>query len=169
MATRALDLGRTSPRPNQRGGTRPQSRSPRPSQQPREAAKPSLRVVPRVQVRSARQGRRLLITLCTFLTVGLAFGVAASQVFVAQNQDRLDKLNARVRVEQERYDKLRFQVAELESPERVVAAAQERLGMIEPDHVNYVAPVASNAPAPDATDGTTTPDSTTVKQKLAAK
>ena len=76
---------------------------------------------------------------------------------------------ARVRVEQERYDKLRFQVAELESPERVVAAAQERLGMIEPDHVNYVAPVASNAPAPDATDGTTTPDSTTVKQKLAAK
>lgn len=111
----------------------------------------------------------MLITLCTFLTVGLAFGVAASQVFVAQNQDRLDKLNARVRVEQERYDKLRFQVAELESPERVVAAAQERLGMIEPDHVNYVAPVASNAPAPDATDGTTTPDSTTVKQKLAAK
>lgn len=120
-------------------------------------------------MRSARQGRRLLVTVCTILTVGLAFGVASSQVFVAQNQHRLDKLNTRVRAEQERYDRLRFQVAELESPERVVAAAHDKLGMVEPAHVNYVAPVASNAPAADAASEANTPDWRNVKSELAAK
>lgn len=168
MATRALDLGRPSPRPNLRGGTQRVARSPRPTQH-EEAA--SLRVVkPQAQARrSARQGRRLLITVCSILTVGLAFGVAISQVLVAQNQDRLDKLNTELRTEQERYDKLRFEVAELESPERVVAVAQERLGMIEPPQVNYVAPVASNAPAADATGEQATPDWRNVKSELAAK
>ena len=63
--------------------------------------------------------------MCTTLTIALAFGVAISQVIVAQNQDRLDKLNRRLDAAQQRYEKLRYQVAELESPERVVAAAQD--------------------------------------------
>ncbi len=166
MATRALDLGRPSPRPNLRGGS-PQ-RSPRPTAAP---ARPrtDLKVVARPRVRSARQGRRLLITTCTFLTIVLAFGVAASQVFVAQNQARIDHMNAELKVEQARYDRLRFDVAELESPERIVAAAHDRLGMIEPPEVTYVAPVASNAPVATDDDSATAPDWRNVKSELAAK
>ena len=163
MATRALDLGRPSPRPTLRGGA-PQ-RSPRPTAKPRA----DLRVVARPRVRSARQGRRLLITTCTFITVVLAFGVVASQVFVAQNQARLDYLNKEMKAEQARYDQLRFRVAELESPERIVAAAQDRLGMIEPPRVTYVAPVASNAPVATDADAAGAPDWANVKSELAAK
>jgi hypothetical protein len=32
-------------------------------------------------------------------------------------------------------------VAELESPERIVATAQDRLGMVQPPKVTYLAPV----------------------------
>jgi len=120
-------------------------------------------------VRSARQGRRLLITTCATITVVLAFGVAASQVFVAQNQDRLDKLNTQAKAEQARYEKLRFKVAELESPERVVAAAQDRLGMIEPAHVTYVTPVSAVGPAPDVAKAANAPSWRSVKSELAAK
>jgi cell division protein FtsL len=124
--------------------------------------------VARPLVRSARQGRRLLVTTCTFLTIVLAFGVAASQVFVAQNQARIDHVHAQLKAEQARYDRLRFKVAELESPERIVEVAHDRLGMIEPAKVTYVAPVASNAPVATA-DDTAASDWRTVKSELASK
>jgi cell division protein FtsL len=117
---------------------------------------------------SARQRRRLLIATCTTLTIGLAFGVAISQVLLAQNQDRLDKLNQRVTVAQQRYEKLRYQVAEAESPERIVAAAHNRLGMIEPDKVNYVPPVVDNTVEKDE-HTTDAPDWRLVKAELAKK
>ena len=170
MATRAAELGRPSPRPIPRGGTRTgtagaRPRSPRPSQDTR------VRVVPQQQARarSARQNRRLLVTLCTLLTVGLAFAVVASQVFVAQNQDRLDRLNRQVTEQQARYDRLRYKVAELESPERVAATAQEKLGMIEPTKVNYVAPPEGVDASADADAFTNAPDWQNVKSELAAK
>lgn len=170
MATRAEALGRTSPRPNPRGGTRTgtagaRPRSPRPSQDTR------VRVVPKQQTRarSARQNRRLLVTLCTLLTVGLAFSVVASQVSVAQNQDRLDRLNQELTDQQARYDRLRYKVAELESPERVAAAAQNKLGMVEPPKVHYVAPPEGADASANSDDLTNAPDWQNVKSKLAAK
>jgi len=160
MAIRAETLGRTatSPRPTPRGGARRSApRSPRPTQQ----------VSTRRRV-SARQRRRLLITVCTSLTIALAFGVAISQVILAQNQDRLDKLNHRVSAAQQRYEKLRYQVAELESPERSVAAAHTRLGMVEPQKVNYVPPVVDN-PVEKGEHATDAPDYRLVKAELAKK
>lgn len=110
------------------------------------------------------------MTVCAALTIGLAFGVAASQVFVAQNQDHLDKLNTEARAAQARYEQLRFRVAELESPERVVTEAQNRLGMIEPAHVTYVTPpVSSVNTAPDVTSAADAPSWRSVKSELAAK
>ena len=123
----------------------------------------------RPRARTAHQSRRLLVVLGAALTVALAFGVVASQVIVAQNQDRLDKLNRRLDTAQTRYERLRYQVAELESPERIVAAAQDRLGMVEPAKVNYVAPVASNHTAAEEADVTVAPDWRLVKAELAAK
>ena len=129
---------------------------PQPQAQPRRA-------------RSARQNRRLLVTLCTLLTVGLSFSVVASQVSVAQNQDRIDHLNRQLTEQQARYDRLRYKVAELESPERVVAAAQDKLGMVEPANVNYVAPPEGVDASANADDLTNAPDWQNVKSKLAAK
>lgn len=172
MATRAAtlqrnSLGRSSPRPTPRGGARPASRSPRPS---RDA---QLRVVPKngqqARSRARSRGRRRLVTICTALTIALAFGVAVSHVIVAQNQNRLDSLNRRLDEAQERYEQLRFQVAELESPERVVAAAQDRLGMTEPAEVKYVAPVALNNNAAEERAVTDAPDWRLVKAELAAR
>ena len=106
--------------------------------------------------------------MCTTITIALAFGVAISQVIVAQNQDHLDKLNRRVTAAQQRYEKLRYHVAELESPERVVAAAQSRLHMIEPDKVNYVPPVVDN-PVETDDHASDAPDWRLVKAELAQK
>ena len=78
-------------------------------------------------------------------------------------------LNRRLDAAQTRYDKLRYEVAELESPERVVAAAQDRLGMIEPAKVNYVAPVVENTTVADENEVTAAPDWRLVKAELAAK
>lgn len=122
-----------------------------------------------LQVKSARQGRRLLITVCTTLTVVLAFGVVASHVLVAQNQNRLDNLNRRLDAEQTRYERLRFQLAELESPERVVSKAHSRLGMVEPTQVKYVAPVVANPTVISEASVTAAPDWRLVKAELAAK
>jgi cell division protein FtsL len=110
-----------------------------------------------------------MITVCTTLTIALAFAVAISQVIVAQNQNQLDNLNRRLDAAQARYERLRYQVAEAESPERIVAAAQERLGMIEPAKVNYVAPVAATPTVGEEVDVTAAPDWRLVKAELAAK
>jgi cell division protein FtsL len=110
-----------------------------------------------------------MITLCTTITVALAFGVAISQVLVAQNQNQLDNLNRRLDAAQTRYERLRYQVAELESPERIVSAAKDRLGMLEPTKVNYVAPVAATPTVGEETKTTVAPDWRLVKAELAAK
>jgi cell division protein FtsL len=107
-----------------------------------------------------------MVTMCTTITIALAFGVAISQVIVAQNQDRLDNLNRRAAAAQQRYEKLRYQVAQLESPERIVAAAHNRLGMIEPQKVNYVPPVVDN-PVEKGEHTTDAPNWRLVKADLA--
>lgn len=121
-----------------------------------------------MRVTSVRQRRRLLVTLCTTITVALAFGVAISQVIVAQNQSRIDTLNRRADAAQQRYEKLRYQESQLESPERVVAAAHNRLGMVEPDKVNYVPPVVDD-PVDKSAPTSGTPDWRVVKAELAKK
>lgn len=81
------------------------------------------------------------------------FGLVASHVMLTQGQFRLDVLRARAASEQSRYERLRLKVAELESPSRIVAAAQERLGMVPPPSVTYLSPTgAVSAPADGSDD-----------------
>jgi cell division protein FtsL len=88
-----------------------------------------------------RRRRTRLLAVAVSLLVGLGLlGIACLHVVLTQGQFELDKLNARAEREQQRYEQLRLQVAELESPERVVAAAQERLGMVPPPAVTYLTP-----------------------------
>jgi cell division protein FtsL len=96
---------------------------------------------------SPRRRRRLVALLCVAAVgVGL-FALVASHVVLTQGQFRLDRLQSRAAAEQARYERLRLRVAELEAPSRVVAAAQERLGMVPPPGVTYLSPSAG-APGP---------------------
>lgn len=65
-------------------------------------------------------------------------GLVAFQTRLAQGQLRLDRLDRQTREEQLRFDRLRGQVAVLESPANVVAAARAQ-GMVPPDQIRYVA------------------------------
>ena len=86
-----------------------------------------------------RRGRVLALVAVAAVGVGL-FALVASHVVLTQSQFRLDRLHAAAAAEQARYERLRLQVAQLEAPARVVAAAQERLGMVPPPGVTYLSP-----------------------------
>ena len=81
---------------------------------------------------------------------------------LVQGQIRLDELDGQLTVEQARYQELRTEVAAMESPSRVVAAA-EALGMVAPQDLVYLQPEAPDpsagatptAPADAAGDPTT--------------
>ncbi|HEV7888032.1 MAG TPA: cell division protein FtsL [Acidimicrobiales bacterium] len=112
--------------------------------------RPPLRVVDPAERSAAAQRRRtrLLATGIVLLVALSLFGVVAAHVVLTQNQFRLQKLQHQAAQEQAKYERLRLQVAELESPARVVAAAQERLGMVPPANVKYLTPAKSAAPSP---------------------
>jgi cell division protein FtsL len=88
--------------------------------------------------------RRRLVQLLVVVGVVVAalcvFGVVVFHVVLTQNQFRLDALQDQALERQADYDRLRLQVAELESPDRIVADAQQRLGMVTPPKITYLAP-----------------------------
>ena len=89
---------------------------------------------------------RLALLATAVLTVGTIFGAAVFHVLLIQSEFRLDQLNKEAAKEQARYEKLRLDVAQLSAPERIVATAQQRLGMVVPPQVAYLmAPVPRDA------------------------
>ena len=122
-----------------------------------------------------RRARLAVIALFALAAMGL-FGLVALHVVLTQNQFRLDDLRSQAATQEAKYQRLRLEVAQLESPERIVAEAQQRLGMQQPPSVTYLTPVnpapaaAESAPAPDsalAAGGTDSTGWTEVKPKLA--
>jgi cell division protein FtsL len=127
-----------------RAAARPVARPAQPALRPAPTPRPrpDLRLVdpnelsPRIRRRRAAvAGVGLLV-----LVFGVLFALAASQAILAQNQQRLDRLEDDVADAQARYQRLRLHVAELESPGRIVRAAQERLGMVPPPGTTYLSP-----------------------------
>lgn len=108
---------------------------------PDEGGRDELRVV-RQRARTQVRRRRTVVGLIAFgvVTCVLLFSVVVAHVAITQNQFRLERLEARAVEEQADYERLRLRVAELESPERIVATAQDRLGMVQPDEVTYLSP-----------------------------
>jgi cell division protein FtsL len=97
---------------------------------------------------------RLALLATAILTVGTIFGAAVFHVLLIQSEFRLDHLNKEAAKEEARYEKLRLDVAQLSAPERIVATAQQRLGMVVPPQVAYLM-----APAPQDSAGQgATPD-----------
>lgn len=131
-------------------------RSPAPRRGDETAAptRPPLRVVRTAELtaRGRRRRARLLLICGLSIVSALLLGMVAFQVVLTQDQTRLDELEKQAAVEQDRYERLRLEVAQLESPERVVAAAQERLGMVPPATVTYLSPQGASAEGKDAAD-----------------
>ena len=122
-------------------------------------------VTPKMRKRRARLAA--LFTVC-LIGAGL-FATVAFHVVLTENQFRLDKLRNQAADEQARYQRLRLRVAELEAPSVVVATARDKLGMVQPPSVAYLAPQApsNGAPAPEA-EADAHGDWSTVKSQLAA-
>jgi len=124
-----------------------------PAPSPRPAERPNhLRVV----APSERVGRRLTPGMAVLLTAAVfatLLAVAVAHTVLVEGQVRLDELDRQLVQEQARYQELRTKVAQAESPERIVQAANE-MGMVSPDDLRYLQP-----PAPDSsTVGPTTGD-----------
>jgi len=98
--------------------------------------------------------RRLALWVTIVLTVGTIFGMATFHVLLVQSEFRLEKLTSDAADAQQRYEHLRLEVARLASPERIVATAQQRLGMVVPPEVGYLtAPQPADADTNDAGTG----------------
>lgn len=139
----------------------PPPRLPRPPAVEEEPARarPELRVLePRTGMTEAEKARlvRLLVAIGASVAALCVFGVVVFHVVLTQNQFRLDALQAQALERQADYDRLRLKVAELESPERIVADAQQRLGMVPAPKVIYLTPTieepTGTAAPPPTTD-----------------
>ena len=115
-----------------------------------EPRRPPLRVVRPGELSPARRRRRarLVVVGAGLLVSAGLFGLVAFHVLLTQGQFRLDRLDAHVADAQAANERLRLQVAQLSSPSRIVAAAQERLGMVPPPSVKYLAPTALSSLPP---------------------
>jgi hypothetical protein len=78
------------------------------------------------------------VTMTVALFGGL-FAVAGSHALLIESQARLDRLDDQVADEEARYERLRMDVAEMESPERILADAAQ-LGMVAPEGLVWVSP-----------------------------
>lgn len=100
----------------------------------------------------AQRRARLIVGTAVAMAAMAFFGVVAAHVAITQRQFQLEQLQRQGSELQADYDRLRLEVAELESPARIVAAAQE-LGLEQPDEVTYLTPEASSFGQPIADDG----------------
>ena len=151
--------GRTSPeRPASRGRRRRRSFFARRPRGPGEVRRHHQKTLRRARAKAPTPRRRrsgpapdrhlrLALLTTAVLTVGTIFGAAAFHVLLVQSQFRLDRLEDAAATEQKRYEHLRLEVARLSAPERIVATAAERLGMVAPPEVAYLP-----APSPSAAD-----------------
>lgn len=100
---------------------------------------------PRPHLRSAPKPRRRLMSTVGWVAavamVVALFLLALFHAVIVDRQTTLDDLNRRLDIVQVENEKLRLYVARAESPDRIVAEAQYRLGMVEPESRVYLSPV----------------------------
>ena len=112
----------------------------RPAPRREPSPRPPLRVVPPRPRRLARARVAAIVALATMVTIGSLFAIAVVQTLLVQGQAQLDELEREAAAEEARAEQLQFEIARLSSPDRVIAAARARLGMVPPEGVTYVAP-----------------------------
>jgi hypothetical protein len=100
---------------------------------PNRRARPALGLSPRTGV------------VLTVLLFAALFGVAVSHALLIEGQVKVDDLDQQVAAEQARYEELRRDVAELESPQRILGEAAGELGMVPAGDPVWLSP---DEPAP---------------------
>jgi len=91
----------------------------------------------------------VLLTAAMFATL---LALAVAHTVLVEGQVRLDHLDSQLVEEQARYQQLRTDVAELESPTRIVKAAQD-MGMVPPNGLVYLQPDAPDVSTVGPTTG----------------
>jgi outer membrane murein-binding lipoprotein Lpp len=164
MSTVMAPALRPSPRPTPRHDPR---RAPRPDPRPTPTdRRQHLRVV-RPDERPARRLTPKVGVALTAVVFAILFAVAGAHTIIAQSQIRLDGLDTQVQTEQSRYQQLRKDVAQMESPERVVAAAEAQ-GMVTPQDLVYLQPPAAAGTSSIAASDTGTGTDTLASRPTAA-
>jgi cell division protein FtsL len=117
--------------------------------QPRPARRPPLRIVAPPDPDARARRRRTLVAgaLASLACAGL-FAIVGVRVLLAQGQAPVDALESQVTAAQAENQRLRLDVARLESPTRIVAEAQARLGMVAPAVVVYLPPLDGSLTEP---------------------
>jgi cell division protein FtsL len=121
------------------------ARNPAPRQTPRH-----LRLVGVEELAAIRRRRRVRlagIAVAAFV-IALLFAAVGMHVVLAQNQFRLDQVDAQAAAQQAKFQQLRLQVAELSSPQRILGTAQGRLGMAPPTGVTFLNPTSATPGSP---------------------
>ena len=80
------------------------------------------------------------------IVITALLGLAVMHALLIGGQVRLDAMRSGVAAETESIRRLELRVAELESPDRVLDAARDRLGMVQPTEVGYLLPVSVDVP-----------------------
>ena len=103
-------------------------------------ARAPLRVLPveHLERRARRRRTRLTLTVAASLVAVSLLGVVAINVMIAQDQLRLDRLDAQRNAALAHRGQLQLQLAQLQSPARIVAEAEQRLGMVVPSKLTYL-------------------------------
>ena len=140
VAGRAVELGAGAGAAGA-GAPHPGSASPEGQEQ-----RNHLRLIRQQESRQANR-RRLLVSLGIACVAALCLGLVALHVLIAENQFRLDQLQQTAASQQESYERLRLQVAELEAPARIVSEAEGRFGMVQPGSVTYLPAVSPTSQA----------------------
>jgi len=89
------------------------------------------------------------IFLGVIISFILLFSVAGSHAFLITVQQEVDSLQSRITEEMGASQELRIQVAELKNPERIRAAAEGRLNMLQPPIRKQIQPVSGLPTPPD--------------------
>ncbi len=127
----------------------------------RREQRPALRVV-----EPARRRRRnwQVGTVAGALLFVALFAIAGVQTLIVQQGRHIDDLNGRISSAEDDAERLKIELAELQSPQRIVDEAKNRLGMIEAPSPVYLRPTpiddAKAAEVPPTTPSTTTPPTT---------
>ena len=123
---------------------------------PARIPRSGLRVIPGRSRNPARIGVRQLGMLV--LAIAMFFALIYSRIFLDRAAFEIENLEGLISVQETRFDELRLEVAQLESPQRIFAEA-ERIGMVLPDEgrtiyaampesVNEISELASSGSTP---------------------
>src|SRR3954470_1034967 len=116
------------------------ARATHPLSRPPERRRPVLRVVDTRRDGTPRGTAHVVGTVLAAVLFASVFSVVICQVLLVQAQSRLDDIDTRVDAQVAQDKELRHEIASLESPERIVNEATDKLGMVTTPHVGYLQP-----------------------------